>query len=92
MDVKGFPDDYIIDHDYTGKTYPERTGATMRQCSMPTDTCGTGQSKFARIVCCRADAEYADRSRADRTAPVCVNLKFCGGAAMIQTAEDEEKQ
>ena len=47
----------------------------MWQCSMPTDTCGTGQSKFARIVCCRADAKYADRSRADRTASVCLTFK-----------------
>ena len=55
----------------------------MRQCSVSANPRGVGQRKFARIVCCRADAKYADRSRADRTAPVCVNLKFCGGAAMI---------
>lgn len=35
-----------------------------------TDTSSTGQSKSARIVYCRPYAKYADRSRADRTAPV----------------------
>ena len=55
----------------------------MWQCSMSADTGSTGQSKFARTVCGGADAKHADQDGADRSALVCVNLKFFKSAAMI---------
>lgn len=64
----------------------------MWQCSMPTDTCGTGQSKSFGTVRSGTYAKYADRSRADRTASVCLTLNFVEVFAMIQTAEDKVKE
>ncbi len=90
---RDFPDDYIIDHDYTGKTYPR--SEQVRSCGnavCPPIPAALVRANLPELCVAERMPKYADRSRADRTAPVCVNLKFCGGAAMIQTAEDEEKQ
>ena len=64
----------------------------MRQCSVSANPRGVGQSESFGTVRSGTYAKYADRSRANRTAPVCVNLKFYGGATMIQTAEDKVKE
>lgn len=58
---QGFPDDYIIDHDYTGKTYPR--SEQVRRCgnaSMSTNPCGISQSEFARVMRGGADTKYED--------------------------------
>ena len=42
--AQGFPDDYIIDHDYTGKSYPKsKTGSKMRKCRA---------ARFCKSTCC----------------------------------------
>ena len=42
---------------------------------MSTDTGSISQSKSSGIVCGRAYPEHEDRSRADRTAPVCLERR-----------------
>ena len=44
----------------------------MRQCSVSADTGSISQSKSSGIVRSGTYAKHEDRSRADRTAPVCV--------------------
>ena len=70
---QGFPDDYIIDHDYSGKSYPPvGAGEALRKCCMPADSCGDGTGEFAGAVCSETDREYPDHPGTDRAAEICV--------------------
>ena len=83
---QGFPEDYIIDHDYTGKTYP-RSEQVRR--------CGNAVCPPIPAALVRANlAKHEDRVRADRTAPVCMRSyssadNTCGGAEREEKNEND---
>ena len=65
---QGFPDDYIIDHDYTGKKYPR--SEQVRRCGN-----AVCPPIPARIVCSEAHWKHEDCAGTDRTAPVCLERR-----------------
>ena len=72
---QGFPDDYIIDRDYTGKKYPR--SEQVWKCCMSSDSGCSCKSKSSGIMCGEAYRQYENPGGTDRTAWICINCINC---------------
>lgn len=73
MGCQGFPDDYIIDHDYTGKAYPRTE--QVRRCGnavCPPIPAALVKANLPELCRCKRTGNIKIEAGADRTAPVCI--------------------